>query len=418
MFKCECCDHTSANLSNLTKHIKNMHPEHEIKRVQCICMKMILSYALEQHLLECKGITVLQCETCKKTFSCAQSKSVHKKKNNCVFVDIPTAIVHNDNSVTTNTDNSVNSHNNTVNNINNNIVNNISLTSPDATSVVKVLDYASSKNNEMIVAHIHNNPSEIQMAHKLGKLTLHQSLTSMSHFTGPLETRNIKRMDPKNSIAKVYIDGKPQKEKITKVLDIGEARNREIANTPSIKQYLTDDPNEILLSPPTVDKIWRAERMGRRLVMENKGGYCSRVKESIPSEPHPDPVPTDTLVDLMIHAMFSSEDPNLQEVFYEIFVAACNQLCNVGGEWWMAVPTGTGWQMCKDAEYRIQNILYDLQKKTIYKVLKMVDSAESKEERIALKKLCDAICLFETKESSSQIIKDKVEGTGPSPKDT
>ena len=72
----------------MTKHIKNVHPDHEIKRVQCVCAKMILSYALEQHHLVCKGITVLQCEKCKKLFSSAQSKSDHKKRNNCVFVEV------------------------------------------------------------------------------------------------------------------------------------------------------------------------------------------------------------------------------------------------------------------------------------------------------------------------------------------
>lgn len=67
-----------------------------------------------KHADKCTGCHILQCSTCLKMFSCAQSKSEHRRKVKCKPPEPPPITTHSG-------DVNINSHNNITNNITNNI---------------------------------------------------------------------------------------------------------------------------------------------------------------------------------------------------------------------------------------------------------------------------------------------------------
>lgn len=396
MFSCECCDYTSDRAPNVYRHMSKVHVGYELTEVECEkCKKMVNTVEKDHHDSKCTGLHVLQCPKCLQMFENKQQKSAHKKKYG--DIDCSTTTIVN-----------TNSHNNNI------TIGTQIIVQGGGDSLKQVLDFASAQNTGYIITHLQGNPAEIQMAHKLGDSTLHQALTSISYYTGPPETRNIKRMDPRNSIAKVVSDGKIIRTPIDAVLDTTEKRNREIANDPSIKQLLTKDMDAVLLPIPVSDKEWRRQRMAGRAVMENKGGYKSQVKERIPSTPPEDSVPPKTLATLVLEAMDSlpSEclrmvefNKDLEQALHSVFLLACNQFTFVGNEWWTSVPDNPSWMLCEKAPALIKKTLHDTQQLAIDKLLSLKHEVpNSSPEFNRLRLMSDCLCRFNIEPSVQDVI--------------
>ena len=122
------------NLQNIhnSENIKDDSPEtsEKIQRTyECdLCSKILsTNYNLKIHKLKCKGVHSLQCPTCKKEFSTAQTKHYHLKNVKCIPIEIDDEATtsHVTNNNTNNNTSNVNSNNSTINNNTNNNTNNI-----------------------------------------------------------------------------------------------------------------------------------------------------------------------------------------------------------------------------------------------------------------------------------------------------
>lgn len=396
MFYCECCDYKSDRAPNVYRHMSKMHADYVLTDVECEkCSKLICAVEKQHHDSKCTGLHVLQCPKCLQMFENKQQKSAHKKKYGDIDCSTTTIV------------NTSNSHNNNI------TIGTQIIVQGGGESLKQVLDFASSQNTGYIITHLQGNPAEIQMAHKLGDSTLHQALTSISYYTGPPETRNIKRMDPKNSIAKVVAEGKFSRTPISTVLDTAEKRNIAIANDPSIKKLLTKDMNAVLLPLPVTDKEWRCQRMARRAVMENKGTYTSEVKERIPSGPPPDAVLPKAVATMILEVMdtLPSEclrmvefNKDLEQALHSVFLLACNQFTFVGNEWWTSVPDNAAWMLCENAPKLIKETLHSSQQLAIDKLLTLKREVSEGTEFNRLRSMSDCLCRFNIAPSVQDVI--------------
>jgi hypothetical protein len=277
----------------------------------------------------------------------------------------------------------------------------------------QVLDFASTQNTGHIITHLQGNPAEIQAAHKLGDTTLHQALTKISHFTGPLVTRNITRMDRSNSIAKVIVDGKACEEPINRVLDVTEKRNREIANNPLIKKFLTKDMDQLMLPMPASDKEWRTQRFANRAVMASKGAMNSRLKEMFPADPPPAPIPMKILACMVVEAMDAMPTEYLRMVEYNkdlehilqgILLMACNQYTYKGGEWWTRVADGVGWMICENATELIEGHVRSTQQHAVDKMMTLMNDVAPGPEFHRLQSMADCLGCFNVSPSVQEVI--------------
>jgi hypothetical protein len=371
--------------------MSNVHAGYELTEVECSkCNMMVNAVEKDHHESKCTGLDILQCPTCHQKFENRHQKAAHKKKY--ANVDCSTNTIVNSNNITIGTQ---------------------IIVQGGGDSLRQVLDFASAQNSSYIITHLQGNPAEIQIAHKLGDSTLHQALTAISHYTGPPETRNIVRMDPKNSIAKVVVDGQVARSQINKVLDTTEKRNREIANDPSIKRLLTKDMNAVMLPIPVTDKEWRSQRAAKRNVMQNKGLYDSQVKERIPSVPPPAPIPPKMLATLILEAMDSMNpeclrmvefNKDLEQALHNVFMLACNQFTFVGNEWWTTVPDNPAWMLCDNTPKLIKDRLHGAQQLAIDKLLSRKQEVPQGPEFNRLRSMSDCLCRFNISPSVQNVI--------------
>ena len=146
--KCSYCKYETDKFYNLQRHCNNKHSieifelnqefpissvNEDLEIYENNCNDNIIKYKCEKcskcyltpksynnHILTCNGLNILTCEKCMFTFKSDQSKSNHKRRNNC---KPKSSAFANDNANITN--NTTNNTNNTTNNITNNINNNI-----------------------------------------------------------------------------------------------------------------------------------------------------------------------------------------------------------------------------------------------------------------------------------------------------
>lgn len=374
-----------------------MHADYELTEVECDkCNKIVSTVEKDHHDSRCTGVHVLQCPKCLQMFANKHQKAAHKKKY--TNIDCSTNVI--------NSNNTTNSNNNNIN------ITNI-IVQGEGVALQQVLDFASTQNAGIIITHLQGNPAEIQAAQKLGDTTLQQALTKISHFTGPLATRNITRFDRSNSITKVIADGRPVEDAISRVLDMTEKRNREIANDPSIKKLLTKDMNKVILPMPESNKEWRTQRSAMRQVIANKGAMNSRLKHMFPRDAPPPSIPLKILASMVVESMLTMPDDfvrmaedneYLEEALQSTFLLACNQFTHKGNEWWTIVPDGNGWMLCDKAPKLISDQLHNVQQHAIDQLLKMKTSVESGPEFDRLRDLSDCLCRFNIKPSVEDIM--------------
>lgn len=97
-YTCDCCEYHSDNASNVRRHMKNLHPDHEVVQEKCdACTRLMCLFQLENHKLVCDGVSPLQCPGCMKMFSSHQSKSNHKKT--CKGIVTPLPVLHSLNKI-------------------------------------------------------------------------------------------------------------------------------------------------------------------------------------------------------------------------------------------------------------------------------------------------------------------------------
>jgi hypothetical protein len=383
--------------------MKSIHPDHEITMVTCSCSRVLSSIAYARHILTCDGIAPLQCPNCKQEFNSKSSKSRHNKEE-CEFVDMATYI-SNKNTHVAASNSTVNVNSNNVTNVVNNIIN---VNTQDG--LRDVLDFFAT-NTHKVILQIEGNPSELQMAHKYG--VTHAALTSMTHFTGSPENKNVLRMDSKTLNARIVDNGRSNIINTHKVLDQMQRNNIEIANDPRVKVYLTDDVNEQLLKPTPDDAAFKRERREMRQAVENKGDYLGKVRYSLPPRMPPARHSDDELLDMALGAIdgLGSDDltmtelnTGVQEALQGAFLAACNQLTYVNKLWWESVPAGTGWVEFKgDIMSRLENILHDLKQKCVDRLLCVRELVPPGEEFARLRMMCDSICRYNIKPSAREV---------------
>ncbi len=114
-------ENTIQNCKNTIQNFKNAIPQVN-KRFNCRkCNKGYNTLRLlNDHEPKCKGLNVLTCPRCMKTFSSSGNKSNHIKRNNCK----PRSIIYANTPHTNITNNNITNNINTVNNNNNIIINN------------------------------------------------------------------------------------------------------------------------------------------------------------------------------------------------------------------------------------------------------------------------------------------------------
>lgn len=383
--------------------MSKMHVGYELTSVECEkCSTTVNTVEKDNHDSKCTGLHILQCPCCLQMFSNKHQKAAHKKKHPNGACRAASVV---------NTTNSIN--------IGNQNIGTQIIIQGGGDALQRVLDFASTQNSTQIILHLQGNPAEIQIAHKLGDTTLHQALTSISHYTGPLETRNITRFDTGHSVFKVISDGVPTPDRVSRVLDTVEKRNRAIANDPAIKPLLTKDVNEVMLPMPTTDKAWKDQRKATRLVMEGRGRYNSLTKERIPTYP-PEPELSLKETSLMVVDAMSSMpvgslrmveyNKDLEQALQDIFVAACNQYTYVGGEWFTSVTKGTGWMLCDTAPKKIKDHLHSVQQHAIDKLLTLKNETPPGPEFDHLRSMSDCLCRFNI-EPSLQDVMDIIVGS-------
>ena len=368
MFSCEYCEYTSDRAPNVYRHMSKVHAGFEWTELECSkCLQMVYAVEIVAHESKCTGVHILQCPICLEMFENKHQKASHKKR----YANIDCRIVNNG----------------------------------GGEARPQVLDFASTQNTALIIAYLRSNPAEIQAAHKLGDITLHQALTRISHFTGPLATRNITRMDRSNSIAKVIVDGKAFEETINRVLDVAEKRNREIANTPCIKKFLTKDMDQMMLPMPASDKEWREQRFAIRGVMAGKGAMNSRLKEMFPTDPPPAQIQMKILACMAVEAMDTMPaNKDAGHVLQGILLMACNQYAYKGGQWWTPVGNGVGWVICENAPKRIEDIVRLTHQHAVEKSLALKNGATPGPEFDRIRSMSDRLGRFNVAPSVHDVI--------------
>jgi hypothetical protein len=100
------------NLKNVNSNLKNVNSIFEKNKISCkLCNKNYKTVrSLKEHEKKCKGLDVLTCPKCMKTFGSRFSKSNHIRRGNCEA----RSIIYANTNIT----------NNTINNITNNTINN------------------------------------------------------------------------------------------------------------------------------------------------------------------------------------------------------------------------------------------------------------------------------------------------------
>lgn len=246
--------------------MKALHPEYEIVTVTCKCTRVFNNVAYIKHLLTCDGTTPLQCPNCKKEFTNKSSKSRHTKEK-CEFVDLEVykrnktilasrLIIENDGE--------------------DKIQGKIAMENVDE----DVLSSATFSNFvdtdlELVMAYIIESPEEIQAACNKGYI--HEYLTSITHFCGPMENRNVTRGHLKSATARVWDNGVFVKTQLDTVLKTIFKNNMSLVEMSLSHQILS---KACVPSTKLSSHQQTRELRSIKLVIEQSGGFVAITRDT------------------------------------------------------------------------------------------------------------------------------------------
>lgn len=231
--------------------MKSLHPDHEINQQLCSCSRVFSSSAsLQKHLSHCDGIAPLQCPNCKLLFNSKSAKSRHDK-NLCEFMDLDTY------------------HNNKGGRSGTTVTTAINPSSPVVDEPTMVMDFVDT-NLQLVLEYILEKPEDIQVA--LADGYLNEYLTSITHFSGPIENRNVVKADLKSSTVKVWDKTRFVKTQLDAVLETILTNNAYLVKSCEIHNILaTSCERATKLTPLQKTRELRSIR----IVIEQDGAFVA-----------------------------------------------------------------------------------------------------------------------------------------------
>ena len=350
-FPCEHCSYSSWKLQNMYRHMKT-HADKPAPTHPCVkCDRLFSSpVALDEHSRTCEATPrhkrAVTCNDCGK--DCKNAMGKHRHSKVCAVKKAKDAA---ESSLAP-------------------VVN-------SAGATPEVRDFLQT-NLTSVIEFIQNNPAPIQMAHSKDHNCLTEMLTAITHFTGPLENRNIGKTRSKDGTMKVIQSGKMIMWKLKKCYGTIMNNNFAIVNSPEVRKFLPVADHEVILPIPLGRTEMDDLKSAIKYVAEAGGDIVSRVMDDIPSWR---PIPArEDLVDMVVSALEllddalvpSDHNEHVLECFKTPSKFVCGRYAFVK-HWWQAVPAGSGWQLCAKAPAQVYTDIYTLQSDTCVRLTSMRD---------------------------------------------
>lgn len=144
---------------------------------------------------------------------------------------------------------------------------------PDTSDDMTLLDFDQTSTAAVIdfLKKTESAQSRLRVAFDSGRI--HEELTRLTHFTGPLVNRNIHGVDLNGSTVKVTCEGKIIRVDAGDAIHAILARNVEIANSEAVRKILDIDELGDVLSEAATSRQAAYDSRRIRLVIDNGGTY-------------------------------------------------------------------------------------------------------------------------------------------------